>query len=123
FLAQRVDIDVVGRLRWPALVPVHRHASGDSLPESCWGSPVPMYFDNWWCRLTVLRSRYGLGLVPRKPSDFMPRCTAAMLEKSCGKPDRHLGSPTGVYSHSVCGSWPFGKSSNTDTSKMHLSGL
>ncbi len=45
----------------------------------------------------MLRSRYGLGLVPGKPSDFMPCCTAAMFEKSCGSTDSQFGSPTGVY--------------------------
>ena len=86
------------------------------------GSPVPMYLDSWVCRLTVLRSRYGLGLVPGKPSDFMPCCTAAMLEKSCGRTDSQSRVATGVYCHSVCGSSPSGYSSNTATSKMHLLG-
>lgn len=46
-LAQRGDVDVVGRLGGPAAVLVHGHADGDSLRDSSWGSPVPMYLDNW----------------------------------------------------------------------------
>ena len=63
--------------------------------SSC-GSPVPMYFASCVCRLTVLRSRYGLGSVPGKPADFMPCCTAAMLEKSCGSTESQFGESFGV---------------------------
>ncbi len=52
----------------------------------------------------------------------MPCCTAAMFEKSCGSTDSQFGLSVGVYCHSVCGSWPFGYSSKTATSKMHLFG-
>ena len=72
--------------------------------DSSCGSPVPMYFASCVCRLTVLRSRYGLGLVPGKPSDFIPCWTAAIFEKSWGSTESQFGLSFGVYCHSVCGS-------------------
>ncbi len=56
-LTQRVDIEVVGRLRRPARILLCGHACEGSSSESSRGSPIPMYFESWWCRLTVLRSR------------------------------------------------------------------
>ena len=33
----------------------------------------------------MLRSRYGLGRVPRKPADFMPCCTRGHVGKILGQ--------------------------------------
>jgi hypothetical protein len=90
---------------------VWTHRSGRKslvIGASFLGAPVPMYLARLRCRLVTDPSDFGFGRVPRKPPFFMPCCTAAMLEKSCGRTLPHFGSSAARYSHSVFGSLPLG---------------
>src|SRR5580698_4465508 len=56
------------------------------------GAPDPIYRARLRWKLVIFCSWCGLGSVPRKPRDFMPFCTAPMLEKSWASTRPHFSA-------------------------------